>query len=88
MESGWNSGMAAEGADQGRVLAQRTPPAPALGHERPDDDGLGLHATDQAQRRRERGTGGDDVVDDRHPPAPHGVDPGRIHAAGAAACPS
>ena len=42
----------AEGADQCRIVAQRVPPGTAFGHERPDDDRLGLHASDQPQGRR------------------------------------
>ncbi len=53
-----------EAAHEGSVLTERTSPPTTLGHEGADDDGLGVHAPHQPQSRRQRGTGGDDVVDD------------------------
>ena len=52
----------------------------ALGHEGPDHDGLGVHAPDQAERGRQRGSGGDDVVHHGDALAAHRVDPGGVHA--------
>ena len=69
-----------ERADQLGVVTQGLAPRAALCHEGPDDHRLGLHASDQPQSGRQRGAGRDDVVDDRHPPATDGVDPGRVHA--------
>ena len=78
--SGWNSGMAPECADQGRVLAERLLPPATLGHQSADDDGLGVHAAHQAERRGQRGASRDHVVDHGHPPAPHRHHTRRVHA--------
>ena len=86
--SGWKSGMEPSVQDQVGVVAQ------GLSHAPPSVIRVPMTTSSACMRRtsrrggQQRGSGRDDVVDHRHPPASDGLDPGRVHAQPAGACPS
>ena len=69
----------AEGPDQCRVRAERLPPGAALGHQRADDDGFGLHAADQARAEASEAPVETTSSTTVMRAATDGADPGRVH---------